>query len=184
MTETPKYIVELKHKELELRRYPAMLQAEVTTSGSNYRNAAERGFRVLASYIFGNNRANRNIEMTTPVNAIRSEKIAMTSPVTITGDSEYTVAFIMPASYTMDTLPIPNDQRVNIRSVDQHLTAAIRFNGYFNEEKIRQNRNRLTDWISSIGYSVAGEYIVAGYNPPWVPGFFARNEVMVNVVKQ
>jgi hypothetical protein len=26
-----------------------------------------------------------------------------------------------------------------------------------------------------------GEYMIAGYNPPWVPWFLARNEAMVKI---
>ena len=31
------------------------------------------------------------------------------------------------------------------------------------------------------GMETEGDFIVAGYNPPWVPGFLARNEVLIQV---
>lgn len=183
MTETPKYVVLQKQDQFELRHYPLMLQAEVRMSGSNYRSAAERAFQVLASYIFGNNQSRQSIDMTSPVSAVRSEKIAMTSPVIISGESEFTVAFIMPAKYTQNDLPMPNDQRIAIRAIDEHDVAAVRFNSFFNENKIAENKIKLASWVQKIGYVNDGDYIIAGYNPPWVPGFLSRNEVMVPVIK-
>jgi hypothetical protein len=31
------------------------------------------------------------------------------------------------------------------------------------------------------GIETSGDFIVAGYNPPWVPWFLARNEIMVEI---
>jgi len=105
--------------------------------GQNYRNAIERGFNVLANFIFGNNTSRQKIEMTTPVQARPAEKIAMTTPVTVTMSGQYVVAFIMPASYTLDTLPLPTDPRIRFSAVPEHTAAAIHFNGYFNQQKNR-----------------------------------------------
>ena len=181
MTETPKYELIDRDADIEIRRYAGYIKAEVTVDGHNYRNAVERGFRVLADFIFGNNVSRRKIEMTTPVQASPVEKIAMTTPVTVTMSGEYVVAFIMPAAYTMDTLPLPNDQRIRFSAIPEHSAAAIRFNGYFNKAKIEKNKERLGSWLAEQGLEADGEFILAGYNPPWVPGFLARNEVMVRL---
>ena len=113
MAETPKYSVSRKQNEIEIRQYPGYIQAEVTVDEKNYKSAIEKGFNLLAGYIFGNNISRQKIEMTTPVQASQSEKIAMTTPVTVTGASSFTVAFIMPAEYTLETLPQPKDTRVH-----------------------------------------------------------------------
>ena len=181
MAETPKYSVIRKHNEIEIRQYPAYLQAEVVVEERQYRSAIEKGFEVLAGFIFGNNVSKQKIEMTTPVQASRSEKIAMTTPVTVTGESNFTVAFIMPAEYTLETLPQPRDSRVHINQVPPRTLAAIRFSGFFRQEMIQKNKQRLSAWLQEQGLETEGDFIVAGYNPPWVPGFLARNEVMVQV---
>lgn len=181
MTETLKYNVIKKENEFELRQYAEHIKAEVTIEAKNYRLAVEKAFSVLAGYIFGNNISTQKIAMTTPVTTNRSEKIAMTTPVTISGEGSYTVAFIMPAEYNLASLPLPSDKRVKLSPVPAHQAAAIRFNGYFNEEKIAQHKQRLSEWIMEKGLSPIGEFTVAGYNPPWVPGFLARNEVIVRV---
>lgn len=181
MTESPKYELIEQHEEIEIRKYNGYIKAEVTVDGQDYKTAVERGFRVLADFIFGNNAPRQKIEMTTPVQARPAVKIAMTTPVTVSMSGQYIVAFIMPASYTLDTLPMPNDPRIRFSAIPEHTAAAIRFNGYFNQQKIARNKERLVSWLAEKGLESDGEFILAGYNPPWVPGFLARNEVMVKV---
>jgi hypothetical protein len=184
MTETPKYSVIKKENEFEIRQYPAYIQAEVTVEGKNYRSAIENGFGILAGYIFGNNISKQKIEMTTPVQASRSEKIAMTTPVTITAGSNFSVAFIMPSAYTLETLPQPKDSRIHFRQIPVRSVAAVRFSGYFQQDTINKYKERLAQWLEERGIETEGEFIVAGYNPPWVPGFLARNEVQVQIKAQ
>jgi hypothetical protein len=57
--------------------------------------------------------------------------------------------------------------------------AAIRFTGFFNPGNIQKNKERLAHWLDEHELKTEGNFIVAGYNPPWVPGFLARNEVMI-----
>jgi len=181
MAETPKYSVSKKQNEIEIRQYSGYIQAEVTVEDTNYKSAIERGFSLLAGYIFGNNISRQKIEMTTPVQASQSEKIAMTTPVTVTGDSSFTVAFIMPAEYTLKTLPQPKDTRVHFTPIPARTMAAIRFSGYFQQATIQKNKLRLSQWLDEQGLETEGDFIVAGYNPPWVPGFLARNEVLIQI---
>jgi hypothetical protein len=181
MTETPKYSVIKKQKEIELRQYGGYIQAEVTIIEKNYKSAIEKGFNVLAGYIFGNNISRQKIEMTTPVKVSQSQKIAMTKPVTVTGNGQYTVAFIMPAEYTLETLPLPKDVNIHFTPIPAHQMAAIRFSGYFQQDTINKNKERLSLWLKAEGLETEGDFIVAGYNPPWVPGFIARNEIMIKI---
>lgn len=181
MAETPKYSVIRKHNEIEIRRYPAYIQAEVVIDEKQYKSAIEKGFNVLAGYIFGNNVSKQKIEMTSTVQASLSEKIAMTTPVTVTGESSFTVAFIMPSVYTLETLPQPKDSRVHIRQIPVRSLAAIRFSGFFRQDTIHKNKQRLSQWLQEQDLETEGDFIVAGYNPPWVPGFLARNEVLIPI---
>ena len=119
--------------------------------------------------------------MTTPVQASQSEKIAMTTPVTVTGASSFVVAFIMPAEYTLETLPQPKDSRVRFTQLPARSMAAVRFSGYFQQETIEKNKQRLSAWLKEQGLETEGDFIIAGYNPPWVPGFLARNEVLIQI---
>jgi effector-binding domain-containing protein len=181
MTETPKYSVTKKQNEIELRQYPGYIQAEVSIFEKDYKSAIEKGFSFLAGYIFGNNISRQKIAMTTPVQVSQSEKIAMTTPVIVTGKDSFTVAFIMPAEYTLETLPLPKDNNIHFTLIPGHTMAAIRFSGYFQHDTINRNKERLSQWLAEEGLETEGDFIVAGYNPPWVPGFLARNEVLIKV---
>ena len=103
----------------------------------------------------------------------------MTKPVTITGDGSYTVAFSMPAEYTLDTLPVPADDAIRFTRIPPHTMAVVRFSGFYQEARTRKAKDRLMAWLGKTKLETQGDFIVAGYNPPWVPGFLARNEVMI-----
>jgi len=181
MTETPDYTVIRKDKSIELRQYPAYIKAEVDITNSTYRNAIFKGFSLLAGYIFGDNTAVEKIAMTTPVQVSPSQKIAMTKPVTISGDGNFTVAFIMPSAYTLETLPKPNDAAIRFVHVEPHTVAAIRFSGFYRERRATRAKQRLIAWLEKEGLESQGDFVVAGYNPPWVPWFLAHNEVMIQI---
>ncbi len=181
MTETPKYSIIKKKNEIELRQYPRYIQAEVSIAENDYKSAIEKGFGFLAGYIFGNNISRQKIEMTTPVQVSQSQKIAMTTPVTVTGSDRFTVAFIMPSEYSLETLPIPKDNHIHFTLIPVHTMAAIRFSGYFQQNLINKNKQILSQWLEEEGLETEGDFIVAGYNPPWVPGFLARNEILIKV---
>lgn len=181
MTETPEYIVVRKVGDIEIRQYPAYIKAEVEIEGSSYRDAIYKGFRILADYIFGNNLGNKTIDMTNPVQVTEGQKIAMTTPVTISGDDIYTVAFIMPSQFTLSTLPAPKNSKIFFSKVEAKTMAVVGFSGFYREGQVEKAKKRLHDWLENEDIPTDGAFIAAGYNPPWVPGFLARNEVMVSV---
>ncbi len=55
-TEEPPFTVHFAKDELEVRGYPALVEAEVSVQG-NRREASSKGFRLLAGYTFGGNNA-------------------------------------------------------------------------------------------------------------------------------
>ena len=181
MTETPSYTIIKKQGDIELRRYPAYIKAEVEVHDTSYRNAILRGFRVLADFIFGENIKTEKIAMTSPVQVSESEKIAMTTPVTISGEGTYTVAFIMPSEYTLESLPKPKNTAISFTKVDVQTMASINFSGFYRENQVEKAKKQLQTWMEAHKIEAAGDFIVAGYDPPWVPWFLARNEVMIPI---
>jgi hypothetical protein len=83
--EEPKYEVLHTYPDFELRRYAPYLVAETEVTG-DCDGVGSQAFRILAGYIFGDNRAQEKMEMTAPVNqrlvAGEGEKLAMTAAVT------------------------------------------------------------------------------------------------------
>jgi hypothetical protein len=181
MTETPKYDLIRKDDQFELRQYPEHIKAEVEVADSGYQKAIYQGFNALAGFIFGDNIDAEKIAMTSPVQVSNAKKIPMTKPVTVRGDGTFLVAFIMPAEYTLETLPKPKNPRINLTKVASGVMAALRFSGYFSQNKVRNAKGHLQDWLAREGLEAEGDFIVARYDPPWVPWFLARNEVMVQI---
>ena len=180
--ETPAFQIIKRESPFELRRYAPYLSARVTLDASDHRDAASRGFGTLASYIFGNNIARQKISMTSPVTAAtESEKIAMTAPVAVSGSGRYQVEFSMPAKYTLDTLPLPVDQRVEIIQHDAHTMAVVRFSGVFQQANFDRHITKLRGWIEQNGWTELAPPVVAGYDPPITPWFLKRNEILIGV---
>ena len=186
-TETPQYEVLDKNGRIELRRYKGYITAKVVIKANSYNSAANKAFRTLADYIFGNNSKNTKIAMTSPVisqKPITSEKIAMTAPVTASklDGQTYEVSFIMPSRYSIENLPIPNNEEIIINKTSSHEVAVIRFSGYTTEGKIEKMTKELKEWANQKQTKLTGEPIVLRYDPPWKPGFIRRNEVSFNVI--
>lgn len=183
-TEEPKYDVLDRHGNIELRLYQPMLVAETWVDGS-MNEASGRGFRVLADFIFGNNRAatgiGQEIAMTAPVTMQPpAEEIAMTSPVTMEQkDNRWRVHFVMPSEYTYETLPKPNNPQVNIRQIPATNYAVVSFSGLAGESKTAQIAAELITWMEANGLTPIASPHVARYDPPWRLPFMRRNEVMV-----
>ena len=64
--ETPKFEILQRDGKFEIREYQEYISASVEIE-ADFRRALVEGFRILADYIFGNNRAKTNIQMTVPV---------------------------------------------------------------------------------------------------------------------
>ena len=127
--EEPRYTSE-KVIGLEIRNYGPRIAAETTVFGDEDK-ALSDGFRRLAGYIFGGNHGNAKIAMTAPVGRQSGQKIAMTAPVSKTSgaDGGSVVRFFMPAGWTIDTLPEPNDDEVGLVTVPGETVAVLRFTG-------------------------------------------------------
>lgn len=182
--EQAKYTVAEKHENIEIRDYAPMIVAEVDVSG-NQNEAISQGFRMIADYIFGNNQAAKKVAMTAPVTQQQSEKIAMTAPVIQQGDgTSWNVRFVMPANYTMQTLPKPNVSAVKLKEVPGKTFAVICFSGVAREKSLKKHALELQNFINAQKLSVASASTYAFYNPPWTLPFLRRNEVMIELMKK
>lgn len=180
-TEEPRFAVVDKIGVIDVREYGPRLAAEVVVQGDE-ESARSDGFRLLADYIFGNNTARTKIAMTAPVAQTRNEKIAMTAPVAQTRDgSGWRVRFFMPAKYTRETLPQPNNPAVQIVEVPAETMAVLRFSNSRSAEAIATQTAALLRGVESSRWVVAGAPVTWLYDPPWTLPFWRRNEVAVPV---
>jgi hypothetical protein len=181
-TEEAPYKVVKTDDIFELREYPAQLLAETIVDG-DLEGAGEKAFKLLFRYISGDNRSRKKIAMTSPVSQEqKGEKISMTAPVSQQRvQGKWAVSFMMPASYTLETLPVPDDPKVTLRQVPARRVASVRYSGFWSEEKFLLNKAKLDTWIRENGFVVVGEPVWARYNPPFTPWFMRRNEILIPV---
>jgi hypothetical protein len=180
--EEAEYLVVQKSGDIELRDYSPSIVAE-TLVQEDFEDAGSTAFKKLFKYISGANTAQDKIVMTSPVSQEkRSEKIAMTSPVGQRPTTEgWAVSFMMPASYTMDTIPSPTDPQVVIREIPAYRAAVIQYSGRWTEKNFQEHLALLQNWIVKSEIRVAGEPVWARYDPPFKPWFMRRNEILIPV---
>jgi hypothetical protein len=182
--EKAKYTVLEKEDGFEIRKYDPQIVAETFVEG-DLENAGNEGFRRLYDYISGENTKKQSISMTAPVSQeAGSEKIAMTAPVNQEKkDNRWRITFLMPAEYTLETLPEPNDTRVRLAEESGRLMVAVKYSGTWSEEGYEENRALLEEYIQKRGLTKTGEPVWARYDPPFMPWFLRRNEVLIPVEK-
>jgi hypothetical protein len=181
--EEPAFKLLLKDGDHEVRQYAPTVVAEVVVGG-DLETASSRGFRLVAGYIFGGNRA---------VSAVSaepgSERIAMTAPVVavpedrqnLEGANRWRVQFVMPSKYTLATLPRPNNPAVALRELPGQRTAVLRFSGFMNEAKVEGKAQELLAWLKARGMRAVGPPRLLRYDPPWTLPFMRRHEVVFDV---
>jgi effector-binding domain-containing protein len=179
------YTVVKKMNGYEIREYPAQLVAQTAVQGS-YGESLSKGFRIVAGYIFGGNTKKESIAMTAPVLAQKggktSERIAMTAPVVATAEGDsLVISFGMPRSYTLETLPKPNDPRVKIVLIPAKKYAVMRFSWYRSDARIKSTQDKLLSALARDKVAAQGSMAYAGYNAPWTPPWMIRNEVLVEI---
>ena len=184
-TETPKYKILKSSGKCELRSYTKSITASVLVDATEHGSAGSEAFGVLADYIFGNNTSRSSIAMTVPVASqqLSSEKIAMTAPVSTsqTKAGHYSVSFTMPSSYSLSSLPKPNNSQVIVAARDPYQAVVIKFSGYTTEEKINKKTAELKAWAESLNISTEGPVSVLRYDAPYKPGFLRHNEICLKV---
>ncbi|MFO0437995.1 MAG: SOUL family heme-binding protein [Phenylobacterium sp.] len=182
-TEQPPYEVVGRVGDAEIRRYAPQIAAEAVVEGP-VETARNEGFRQVAGYIFGDNTAKASVAMTAPVVQGRepsggSQSIAMTAPVVQqpAGAESWSIQFIMPAKYTMATLPQPNDPRVRLVEIPARTFAVVRFSGLGREDAVARHEKALDAALAGSSWRAVGEPVTWYYDPPWTVPFLRRNEV-------
>ncbi len=174
----PAFVLESHRSDFDVRRYAPYLVAEVVVPGPAG-EVGEQGFRLLAAYIFGKNRGARTMAMTTPVTQSQQPtKIPMTTPVTQhAAAGGFLVRFVMPAEYTLATLPEPLDDQIALREVPEQRIAVLRYSGSWSQRRYEEHLAMLRAAVSAAGLTANGEPLLARYNAPYVLPFLRRNEV-------
>jgi hypothetical protein len=180
--EEAKYNVVEKDNRFEVRDYAPHILAETIVEG-DLEEAGNKAFKRLFRYISGDNRSRKKGAMTAPVSQQPvGEKIKMTAPVGQRQVQEkWAVSFMMPASYTIETLPEPENQDVTLRQVPARRMASVIYSGFWSEKRYLRYKLELESWIKERGLTIVGDPIWARYNPPFTPWFLRRNEILIPI---
>ncbi len=193
--EQPAYTVLHEDGPIQVRAYAPMIVAEIMVASSEGAAPGD-AFGPLFGYISGRNTQRAKIDMTAPVTqAPRAGGVTidMTAPVTqtraaptpgeggVAGEAVWAVAFIMPRTWTMETLPTPLDPNVRLREVPARTVASLRYPGRSRPAEQARKRAALTQWIADQGHAKLGDAEMAFYNAPYVPGPLRRNEILIPI---
>ncbi|ADR21243.1 hypothetical protein MATR_11280 [Marivirga tractuosa] len=166
--ETYPYKVEKKFKDFEIRSYEASLFTSVRLPSNNYKKMSSKGFSMLAGYIFGGNESN--------------EKIAMTSPVSMSLEDSMTMMFLVPKKYNKEDLPNPNESNIEFKEEPEKKMAAISFGGWADDEKIQKYKEKLIAALEEEGIIYTNRFYFFGYNAPYEV-FNRKNEIVIELPK-
>ncbi|MFA6173421.1 MAG: heme-binding protein [Kiritimatiellales bacterium] len=166
-TEEAAYRVVEKEDPFELRDYAPCIRAEILVEGT-LEEAGSKAFRPLFRYISGENQTNGHMAMTSPVEQQRAQ-------------DRWAVSFMMPAAYTLEKLPQPENPAITLRQVPARRVAAVRYSGSWSEKSYLRSKLELEAWMRVRGFKAAGDAVWARYNPPFTPWFLRRNEILIPV---
>ena len=199
--EEPKFDVLVSDGPFEVRKYAPVLVAETLVEG-DMDEASNKGFRLIADFIFGNNQvanpsnttnttSSEKIAMTAPVVVTpQSAKIAMTAPVTVLPHSagadmqsanQWWVQFIMPSQYTLANIPKPKNSAVRLREVAPQHFVVLKYSGFNTLSRVQLKTQEAIDWMTKQQLKPIGTPQLARYDPPWTLPMFRRNEIMIEI---
>ena len=193
--EEPKYEVIQTDGAFEIRKYAPILIAETFVDG-DMDEASNKGFRLIADYIFGNNQvvdsnANTKIAMTAPVTVEPvSQKIPMTAPVTVEPQStdtnmqlakKWRIHFVMPSQYTLANIPKPKNDAVSLKEVPSKYFIVYSYSWLNTLSRVQDKTDEALEWANRKGLKVIGAPKLSRYDPPWTLPMFKRNEIMLEI---
>jgi DNA gyrase inhibitor GyrI len=150
--------------QFEVRDYPPLAVVETPMEGRD--SGMNGSFNRLFKFITGANES--------------KEKIAMTTPVFMTGnESNITMAFVMPQTFTVEKVPKPVDGSVMVRELPAGRFAVMRFSGGRSVKNEKKALDQLKQWMASERMAELSAPAYGYFDPPWTPGFLRRNEVML-----
>jgi hypothetical protein len=142
----------------------------VTTLTQSDSSGDDGGFMRLFRYISGANANQQKVAMTTPV-FMKSKA----------DDGLGQMSFVIPSEIADSNVPVPTSNNVHIGRRSGGRFAVFRFAGRLNEKALANAEQKLRSWVKRNGLNGHGVAELAGYDPPWTPGSFRRNEILIRI---
>ena len=147
--EEPSFELIEKSGDIDIREYRAMIVAQTMVDG-DMNTAGNRGFRLIAAFIFGDNLSGSADG--------KGEKIAMTAPVEMEltpprdGAAESTsMAFLYGSAGTGTPGPDPDDPSVVVEDVPELTVVSLGVRGSYREERFAEFVGTLEAWLAEHG---------------------------------
>ena len=166
-TNSIKYNTTAEYDGFEIREYPEHLVATTSLNQGTYSNQSRTGFKRIASYIFGGNSENLQISMTSPVQMDMN-------------DTSSSMSFFMPEDMTLEQLPKPNGNKVEIKTEPAKKVAVIQFSGWASDRILEEKFQELKTLLIKENIEFEDSYLYLGYNPPYQV-VNRRNEVIIKI---
>ena len=161
--ETLDYKVVRKQGAFEIREYPTSTLVSTPMSSGN--QEGDDSFMRLFRYIGGANE--------------KEAKISMTTPVFMDQDgTNRQMSFVVPKKTATEGAPKAKAEDISITTREGGKFAVFRFSGSFRGENMAVALEKLSQWIASEHLVTVGKPQVASYDPPFIPPFLKRNEVL------
>ncbi|EUA90482.1 SOUL heme-binding family protein [Mycobacterium ulcerans str. Harvey] len=90
----------------------------------------------------------------------------------------------MPAKWTLDTLPVPNDNAVALVAVPAETYAVLRFSGDRGAGAVAARTTELLGLLDGTDLQPVGSPVAWFYDPPWTIPCLRRNEIAVPVTRR
>ena len=166
----PNFILIEEHNNIEIRQYSKYIIAKATIPTNTSKSTENNMFRTLASYIFGQNKAQKNIPMTAPVTTLKNK-------------DSYEMLFYMLDVQSIEELPEPIGQNIVFDEIYLDKCAVISFSWFTSDGRIKNYQKQLKDFLDKNGYIIKSNFMLNRYDPPWRLPFMRRNEVLVQIQK-
>lgn len=172
--ESADYLVVESDGGIQIRDYPELLL--VATSMQPGSGGNDGSFGRLFQYISGKNDQNKKVAMTTPV-FMETRHDRGPDDRQCKGQ----MGFVIPRKIAEQKVPGPTNDQVRVRKRPAGRFGVIRFAGNIADQKLADKEVFLRQWLTDHNYKAVGEVELAGYDPPWIPGLFRRNEILIRV---
>jgi hypothetical protein len=164
--ETAPYTVIETSGPFEIREYPDLMIVATDMEPENRND--DGSFARLFRFISGANGSDQKIAMTTPVFVERRDQSGQ-------------MGFVIPEGLRNEGIPEPTNENVHIRKRLGGRFAVVRFAGRMDEQSVATAEEQLRQWMKERGLTGDADVDRAGYDPPWTPGPFRRNEVLIRL---
>ena len=150
---------------IDFKIYDQYTKASVNNKSYNM-SSASSNFPVLANYIFGGNKDNT--------------QMAMTSPVLYNMSNKSSFSFIMPKQFEINNLPSPNTEKIFFETVKNQCVAVMEFSGFVNEKNCAVKHLELLNILKKNNIECSNDFMIAVYQPPYQL-INRKNEIWIEV---